>query len=148
MDISTPLKKDKFILPGGKKYSRMLPEQIHAHPGLGMKDWILLLPADQLITEQNNFTNLDGVTPSFKRFVLDTDVVSSYPTVIAKCNVSKATCVTEMLEVEGVSEDEFRRMNINSMYGNVTAFSYCIGMFNYPTMDELLEEANLFLDGK
>jgi len=131
---------ENFSLPYAKNYTNLSASSVHSHKGLGMSGFILILPADQLITDINNVTSWSAMKPSFRAHVMDADVVSSYPTVTAECNVSKETTVTEVLHVGDMQRTEFVLENINAIYGGVNAYSYCVKMFNYPTIEELLAD--------
>ena len=61
----------------------------------------------------------------------------------ATLNISKETTVLEIGRVEGIDEYTQRMQGINlSTAGHVNAVDYCINMFKFPTMFELLDEMN------
>lgn len=54
-------------------------------------------------------------------------------------NVSKDTTRRELMDVEGIEKEDFKRQNINLFFGNVNAVEYCVNMFNFPSLNKLLE---------
>ena len=80
----------------------------------------------------NIITNIRGVT-------FDNDSESAYPSATCAANVSKGTTKREIINIEGIPESTFRKLNIDIMHGHVNALSYCTQMFNLPNPEELLE---------
>ena len=71
-------------------------------------------------------------------FVYDSDAVSAYPSCTAVGNVSKATTVTEIIDILGIDEAIFRKNNINLLHGHVNSLEYCHEMFGLPTLENSL----------
>jgi hypothetical protein len=51
--------------------------------------------------------------------------------------VSKDTTHREILHIEGVDVSEFKKQNINLLYGPTNAVEYCSTMMNFPTLYQL-----------
>ena len=60
--------------------------------------------------------------------------VSGYPSNGQLANVSKDTTIRELLSVEGIEKEEFKKQNINLFFGPVNHVEYCTTMFNFPTV--------------
>ena len=60
--------------------------------------------------------------------------VSGYPSNGQLANVSKDTTIRELLEIEGIDKEEFKKQNINLFFGAVNHVEYCTEMFNFPTV--------------
>ena len=54
-------------------------------------------------------------------------------------NISKETTRKELVEIEGISEYTRRMQGINLSAGQTNAVEVCVGLFNMPTLDTLLE---------
>lgn len=68
--------------------------------------------------------------------------MSGYPSNGQLANVSKDTTIRELLEVEGIEKEEFKKQNINLFFGPVNHVEYCTEMYNFPTVydiDEYME---------
>lgn len=105
---------------------------------LDLKGWIQLLPQNLLLNEglkvleeyPDVVTNLRGV-------VCDQDATAAYPSCTQVANVSKETCVNEIIKIEGVREDTFREMNLSICLGNANMLEYFQVMFGMPSMLEI-----------
>ena len=71
--------------------------------------------------------------------VADADQVSGYPSNGMLANVSKDTTLRELLTVDGVDKEEFKKQNINLFFGPVNQIEYCTTMYNFPTVYEIEE---------
>ncbi len=111
---------------------------------LDLKGWIQLLPQNLLLAEglkvleeyPDVVTNLRGV-------VCDQDATAAYPSCTQVGNVSKETCVTEIIKIDGVREDIFREMNLSICLGNANMIEYFTVMFGMPTFFEMEEQGLL-----
>lgn len=105
---------------------------------LDLKGWIQLLPQNLLLAEglkvleeyPDVVTNLRGV-------VCDQDATAAYPSCTQVGNVSKETCVNEIIKIDGVREDIFREMNLSICLGNANMLEYFHVMFGMPNMLEI-----------
>ena len=68
--------------------------------------------------------------------------VSSYPSDTIAANVSKDTTRKELLSIDGMELEDYRLKNINIFFGNVNSIDYCTSMFNFPTIEEILQEVS------
>lgn len=71
-------------------------------------------------------------------FVYDSDAVSAYPSCTAVANVSRETTVKELIEIQGIEEEIFRRHNLNLLQGHVNALEYCRVMHGLPKPQDAL----------
>lgn len=105
---------------------------------LGLKGWIQLLPQNLLVQDglrcleeyPDVVTNLRGLTS-------DLDSISSYPSCLQAGNVSKATCVNEVIDIKGVSEEDFREQNLVLCLGATNMLDYFHVMFDMPSIDQI-----------
>ena len=105
---------------------------------LGLKGWIQLLPQNLLVQDglrcleeyPDVVTNLRGLTS-------DLDSISSYPSCLQAGNVSKSTCVNEIIDIKGVSEEDFREQNLVLCLGATNMLDYFHVMFDMPSIDEI-----------
>lgn len=105
---------------------------------LDLKGWIQLLPQNLLIHDglkcleeyPNVVTNVRGV-------VCDQDASSAYPSSTLVANVSKETCVNELINIEGVREEVFREQNLGVCLGNANVLEYFSTMFGLPSILEV-----------
>lgn len=77
---------------------------------------------------------------NIRAYNADSDAVSSYPSDMSACNVSKETTQREVITIEGIPEEIFRLQNINLLSGHVNAVEYCVSMFNFPTANQVLQQ--------
>lgn len=69
--------------------------------------------------------------------VSDLDITSTYPAVQVLTNASKPTTVREVVKVEGVSEENKRRMFVDMLTGVSSCVEVCNIGFGLPTLTEL-----------
>ena len=108
---------------------------------LSLDNWIITLPAHLMTDSGLRCIEEDpNIRTNIRPYCSDSDAVSSYPSDISACNVSKETTVREVIDIEGISEDIFRLQNINLLSGHVNAVEYCTTMFNFPSPEQALEQ--------
>lgn len=106
---------------------------------LGLMDWIATLAPHLMINNGLCCIEEDPtMRTNIRAYNADSDAISSYPSDMSACNVSKETTVREIITIEGIPEDIFRLQNINLLSGHVNALEYCINMMHFPTLDEAL----------
>ena len=71
-------------------------------------------------------------------FAYDSDAVSAYPSAATVANVSRATTVRELIDIIGITEQDFRRHNLNLLQGHVNALEYGCEMHNLPKPQDAL----------
>jgi hypothetical protein len=117
-------------------------EEIAALETLSLAGWIITLPAH--LTEDNGLQVIEEnptLKTNMRGFVFDSDATAAYPSATIACNVSKSTTKCELSVIEGIDPYVFKMQNINLVSsGNINALEYCTEMFNFPTLDVLLEE--------
>lgn len=114
---------------------------------LPLKGWIQLLPQNRLIPNGLRcLSDYPEVRTSFRGITCDFDARSSYPSCTQAGNVSKETCVNEVIKIEGLTEDKFRELNLSVCLGNANMIEYFTDMFGMPSLEEIdamIEEGSL-----
>ena len=117
------------------------PEDYNA---LDLKGWIQLLPQNFLIRDGLQcLGDFPGVTTSIRGMVADLDAIAAYPTDTLVGNVSKKTCVNEVIRIDGLSEETFREQNLSVCLGGVNSLEYFNVAFGLPSIDSPELEAFL-----
>lgn len=105
---------------------------------LDLKGWIQLLPQNLLLAEGLKcLEEYPDVVTNMRGVVCDQDATAAYPSCTQVGNVSKETCVTEIIKIEGVREETFREMNLSICLGNANMLEYFHVMFGMPNMLEI-----------
>ena len=105
---------------------------------LDLKGWIQLLPQNLLLAEGLKcLEEYPDVVTNMRGVVCDQDATAAYPSCTQVANVSKETCVNEIIKIEGVREDVFREMNLSICLGNANMLEYFHVMFGMPNMLEI-----------
>lgn len=119
---------------------------------LDLKGWIQLLPQNLLLNEGLKcIEEYPDVTTNVRGITCDLDASSSYPSCTLVANVSKKTCVNELIKVEGIPEKTFREQNLSICLGNANMLEYCNVMLGLPsidTIDKYLNNSENVLDSK
>lgn len=114
-------------------------ERVEDFEGLGLKGWIQLLPQNQLMNEGlcilEDFPN---VVTNARGMVWDVDATAAYPTCTMVANVSKETCVNEVIEIKGIHPEVFKEQNLSLCLGAMNMLEYFHVMFGLPSIDEAL----------
>ena len=114
------------------------------YAGLGLKDWIQLLPQNFLIRDGLKcLSDFPEVVTNIRGMVADLDATAAYPTATLVANVSKKTCVNEVIHIEGLTQETFREQNLSVCLGGVNVLEYfeiCFGMPSLTQIDALLEQ--------
>ncbi len=116
---------------------------------LDLKGWIQLLPQNLLLNE--GLKCLDEyplVSTNARGLTCDLDASSSYPSCTLVGNVSKETCVNELIRINGVPEEIFREQNLSICLGDVNMLEYFEVMFQLPAIDELDDEIDKYIGGR
>ncbi len=107
---------------------------------LGMGSWIVLLPSTRI---KNNGVRLmkdsEYIETSIRAHTFDADQSAGYPSDTQIANVSKATTQCEVLAIEGIGKEEFKKQNINSFFGEVNHLEYAQQMHNFPSLFKIGE---------
>lgn len=115
-----------------------LEEKVSDYKTLGLKGWIQLLPQNHLTNEGLRcLEDYPNVRTSIRGITCDFDARSSYPSCTQVANVSKETCVNEIIDVEGLSEDSFRQQNLSICLGNANMLEYFEVVFGLPSIEEV-----------
>lgn len=107
---------------------------------LGLKGWIITLPAHMSVPGMACIQEDETIHTNLRCFAFDADATAAYPSATSVCNVSKATTVRELIDVDGIESDTFRMQNINLLLGHTNAMDYAITMFGLMKPEDLLEQ--------
>lgn len=111
---------------------------------LDLKGWIQLLPQNLLLAEGLKcLEEYPDVVTNMRGVVCDQDATAAYPSCTQVGNVSKETCVNEIIKIEGIREDVFREMNLSICLGNANMLEYFTVLFDMPTIFEMEERGLL-----
>jgi len=115
------------------------PSNAEADTMLGLKDWIVNLPA--FLMETNGLKNIiedPSLASSIRLFIYDADAVSSYPSNIMAANVSKDTTHREIESIGDINILDIKLQNMNLFYGSTNVVEYMEHMFKAPGLYTLL----------
>lgn len=113
-------------------------EKVSDYKTLDLRNWIQLLPQSHLVNEGLRcLEEYPDVRTKIRGVTCDFDAKSSYPSCTEAANVSKETCVNEIISMEGLHEDVFRQQNLGVCLGNVNLIEYFQVMFSMPGLEEL-----------
>lgn len=105
-----------------------------------LKGWIVNLASEYMTLKGLKCIEEDpNMCTNFYIGVTDIDSESSYPSCTEAGNVSKETCVKELISVKGIPNRVVKLNNIDLLSGHVNAVAYCVDMFNLPNAKTLLE---------
>lgn len=108
------------------------------YSSLNLKGWIQLLPQNLLLSEGLKcLEDFPNVVTNVRGAVWDVDATAAYPTCTMVANVSKETCVNELIEIEGISEEVFREQNLSMCLGGVNSLEYFSVMFGMPSLEQI-----------
>lgn len=114
---------------------------------LDLKGWIQLLPQNLLVHDGLKcLEEYPEVVTNIRGMVCDQDATAAYPSATLVGNVSKETCVNELIKIEGIREETFREQNLSICLGNANLLEYFHVMFGMPSLlqiDEYLKENNI-----
>ena len=106
------------------------------YKGLDLKGWIQLLPQNFLIHDGLRcLEDFPEVVTNVRGIVVDLDATSAYPTATLVGNVSKKTCVNEVIRIDGLSQETFREQNLSVCLGGVNSLEYFSTCFSMPALD-------------
>lgn len=106
------------------------------YKGLDLKGWIQLLPQNFLIHDGLRcLEDFPDVVTNVRGVVVDLDATSAYPTATLVGNVSKKTCVNEVIRIDGLSQETFREQNLSVCLGGVNSLEYFSTCFSMPALD-------------
>ena len=113
-------------------------ERVEDFQGLGLKGWIQLLPQNQLMNEGLKILeDFPDVVTNARGMTWDVDATAAYPTCTMIGNVSKRTCVNEVINIEGIMPEVFKEQNLGVCLGPVNMLEYGHVMFGLLSMDDV-----------
>lgn len=119
-------------------------ERVEDFQGLGLKGWIQLLPQNQLMNEGLKILeDFPEVVTNARGMTWDVDATAAYPTCTMIGNVSKRTCVNEVINIEGILPDVFKEQNLSVCLGATNMLDYgstMLGLLSMDQVDSYLED--------
>jgi hypothetical protein len=107
------------------------------YKGLGLKGWIQMLPQNLLMNEGLKcFEDFPDLITNVRGMTWDVDATAAYPTCTMVANVSKATCVNEVIRIDGVTVETFKEQNLSLCMGGANSLEYFHVMYNLPQLDD------------
>lgn len=106
---------------------------------MDLRGWVVTLPAHLSVLGMNCIEGVPNLQTNVRAYVFDSDATAAYPTCTSVANVSKSTTRKEIMAVEGIDEEIFRKQNLNFILGGVNSLEYCTAMFNMPPVHKLLD---------
>lgn len=107
---------------------------------LSLSGWIITLPSHNVFDNGLRIIkNKPKLSTNIRCFVFDSDCVGSYPSDTLAENVSKSTTRREIITIVDVPEEIFRLENINLLSGKCNSIEYCTNMFNFPSVEKMIE---------
>lgn len=107
---------------------------------VSMAGWIITLPTH--LVEDNGLCVLEDfpeLRSGIRAHVADLDIKSSYPNTEIFCNISKATTMLELCDIEGVSDEDRRIVGLNMTGGEVNAVEFCTRIYKLPELSVLAD---------
>lgn len=105
---------------------------------LDLKGWIQLLPQNLLVhSGLKCLEDYPDVVTNIRGVSVDLDCSSAYPSATLTGNVSKTTCVNELISIEGIPEPVFRTQNLGVCLGPANMLEYTSTMFSLPPLDRI-----------
>lgn len=104
------------------------------------EDWTMTLPS--FIIEDSKFSPIQDLRSPWSLMYLhvsDLDISSTYPAVQVALNISKSTCMREVVKVEGLNEYKKRKFFLNLLSGISSSMEVCNIGFGYPTATDALD---------
>lgn len=112
--------------------------KLRKYKTLDLKGWIQLLPQNLLMNDGLKcLEDFPNVVTNLRGLVVDLDSVSSYPSCTLVANVSKATCVNEIIKILGIDEKVFREENLSICLGESNLLEYFNVMFGLPSLEAI-----------
>lgn len=113
-------------------------ERIEDYQGLGLKGWIQLLPQNQLMKDGLKvLADFPEVVTNIRGMTWDVDATAAYPTCTMVGNVSKETCVNELIQVDGIHPEIFKEQNLGVCLGGVNTLDYMSSIFSLVPLDKI-----------
>lgn len=132
------LSDDSDSIPNDDDDEEEDENNVAAYDTLGLRGWIQMLPQNLLMHEgltcleeyPNVVTNIRGIT-------CDLDATAAYPTDALIANISKETCVNELITISGIAEEVFREQNLGICIGQANLLEYFNVMFDLPKLTDI-----------
>jgi hypothetical protein len=106
---------------------------------ISLNDFIVTLPAHLIVDNgMKVIEEFPDLRTNIRIHQGDLDVSAAYPNNQCVANVSKATTVREITNIEGVDTFTQKMQGINLSAGNINAVEWCSTMYNFPTMKIML----------
>lgn len=109
---------------------------------MDLSGWVVTLPAHLSVLGMNCIEDDPSIKTNIRGHTFDSDATAAYPTCTSVANVSKSTTRKELMTIEGIDEEIFRKQNLNMILGSVNAIEYCTTMFSMPRLHLLNDLIN------
>jgi hypothetical protein len=108
---------------------------------MSMVGWIVTLHSE-LLAEGGTpiISDIDNMPSKLFTHVFDVDIASGYPTTGAIMNISKATTLREVCGINGLPEQELRRVGVNMTAIRNNAIDLGQTLYNLPSMGDMLRD--------
>lgn len=119
---------------------------VYHYKTFGRDGWTETLPQGNFVRQGLQFfKDFPYIVTNARGYAVDLDAVSAYPSAVIAANVSRATTYTEVIEVQGMSLDEVKQLQLGAIIGNTNSIEYCNRMFSITSLEEV---ANMIHSGK
>lgn len=106
---------------------------------IGLDKWIAVLPTYQM--DNCGLKVLSDLPEQRTRLFIgcgDIDISTTYPAIEQEVGVAKCTTYSELVSIEGFTEEERREFGVNALGGSANAIETCCKGFDLPTPDDWL----------
>lgn len=127
-----------FYLSNGKVLSAK-PSRVVSDKILGLDGWIVTQPSERVKENGIDVIKEGEILNNIRAMTSDNDQVSGYPSNTIAANISRDTTSRELISVQGVLKDEFKKQNMNLLFGKINTIEYCNTMFKFPNTMDLMD---------
>lgn len=107
---------------------------------IGLDNWIAVLPTH--LMDNCGLKVLEDLPEQKTRIFIgcgDIDISTTYPAIEQEVGIAKCTTYSELVKIEGFTEEERREFGVNALGGSANAIEICCKGFDLPTPDEWFE---------
>lgn len=118
-------------IEGGEVYRKRL---------LGVDGWIQTLDQENALPiGVRPYLDYFSIVTSLKTNNVDMDSVSSYPSCTIAGNISKLTCLTMTICIEGFTDDKTKEVSLGLILGNTNALEICSEVASLPKGEDIVQ---------
>lgn len=135
----------KKVYAGYAKDDSIEDNEIYKWSCMSAEDWIQALSQENVLNEGIcPFPDYRYLMSRIRTNVSDMDSVSSYPSCTIAGNVSKTTCVSIVLQLDGYTEREYKVISLGLILGNTNALEIVADVASLPKAEDTIA---MCLDG-